>query len=430
MEYKKHRLNIYPEMQEDEFSRLRTNIFANGFDEKYPIYLFEGEIIDGWNRYKACKALNINPVFKNFEGNSYDAMQLIIRSNDRRDLTSSQRAAIAVEAEELVAMLKEEAAKRYAENVGRPPKESGQKIAPINDPEQNKVRTQLAQTFGTNRQYVSDAAKIKENNPVAFNQILSGEKTISDVKKEIKIENRLLQIEETKEKIKIIRENDKNINNKSIEVKKGEWFSLGRHKIYCGNNTDKNFIDNLPKCSFAFADPPYNANVDEWDNNFTWNQDYLQDYAKVVAVTPGGWNANNLYIDSKMNYQWELACWIKNGMTHGKCGYSNWIKISVFSHDINKPKIIQDFKEITIKTSETEETHHKGRKPYPLMEWLIDMFTNVEDVVIDPFLGSGTTLLQCDKMARICYGAEMNIDYCNDIINRFYNLKLLSNEQF
>jgi len=229
-------------------------------------------------------------------------------------------------------------------------------------------------------------------------------------------------------KIQELRKITKNIELEPLQIKEGEWFNLGKHKIYCGSNTDDNFIKNLPNCSFAFADPPYNANVDEWDSGFIWNQDYLQDFAKVVAVTPGGWQANKLYQDSKMNYIWELACWIKNGMTHGKCGYSNWIKIAIFAHDINKPKISQDFKEITIKTSETIETSHKGRKPYPLMEWLIDLFTDVEDTVLDPFLGSGTTLLQCEKMGRICYGAEMNIQYCIDIVERFNNLKNKAND--
>jgi DNA modification methylase len=62
------------------------------------------------------------------------------------------------------------------------------------------------------------------------------------------------------------------------------------------------------------------------------------------------------------------------------------------------------------------------------MEWLIDMFTEVEDIVIDPFLGSGTTLLQCEKMGRTCYAAEMNVDYCNDIVERFNNLKNKAND--
>jgi DNA modification methylase len=135
-------------------------------------------------------------------------------------------------------------------------------------------------------------------------------------------------------------------------------------------------------------------------------------------VTPGGWQANELYKQSKMHYIWELACWIANGMTHGKCGYANWIKIAIFAKPENKPKIEQDFLKVTIKTSETTQTEHKGRKPYPLMEWLIDMFSKEGDVVIDPFGGSGTTLLQCEKMGRICYTAEIDPQYCKDIIKR------------
>jgi N6-adenosine-specific RNA methylase IME4 len=196
MEYKKHRFNIYPEMQAEEFERLRTNIFVNGYDLKQPIWLFEGEIIDGWNRYRACQALGFTPVTRDFEGSELDAMQFVVRTNDRRDLSSSQRAAIAIDAEELVAALKEEAAKRYAETVGRPRKESPELIPEIIPREQREARTQLAETFGTNARYVSDAAKIKAENPAAFAAIKAGEKTITEVKKEEKIKERREYIEQ------------------------------------------------------------------------------------------------------------------------------------------------------------------------------------------------------------------------------------------
>ena len=190
-------------MQPEEFERLRGNLLANGYDSKHPIWLFEGEIIDGWNRYRACDALDITPVVRNFEGSEIDAMQFAIRTNDRRDLSSSQRAAIAIEAEELVGVLKAEAAKRYAKNVGRPEreKESPELIPEILPREQREVRTQLAQTFGTNPRYVSDAAKIKAENPEAFEAIKAGAKTITEVKKEAKIEERRNYIERQKQDI-------------------------------------------------------------------------------------------------------------------------------------------------------------------------------------------------------------------------------------
>jgi N6-adenosine-specific RNA methylase IME4 len=127
-------------------------------------------------------------------------MQLVIRSNDRRDLNSSQRAAIAVEAEEVVAMLKAEAKAKQAEFHGNQYKSAVvEKIPQVqSNPEQNKVRTQLAETFGTNPRYVSDAARLKEQNPEAFKQVLTGAKTISEVKKEEKVK----QIEQRREEIR------------------------------------------------------------------------------------------------------------------------------------------------------------------------------------------------------------------------------------
>ena len=207
----------------------------------------------------------------------------------------------------------------------------------------------------------------------------------------------------------------------------GKWYNVGRHWLYCGDNRDKAFLEGLPeKASFAFADPPYNAGVDEWDSGFKWEQDYLQDKADVVAVTPGGWAAIDLYRKTKMNYVWELACWIANGMTHGKIGYANWIKIALFAKEDVKVSLTQDFKKITIKTSETEETSHKGRKPYPLMKWLIGSFSKEGQTIIDPFAGSGTTLLTCEAIDRVCFTAEVNPVYCKEIIARF---KELQNEQ-
>ena len=172
----------------------------------------------------------------------------------------------------------------------------------------------------------------------------------------------------------------------------------------------------LPECVFGFADPPYNAGVADWDNDFKWEQDYLQDVARVVAVTPGGWNAYNFYRETNMSYMWEMCCWIKNGMTHGRCGYANFIKASIFGKE--SIKIPQDFFSITIKTSNTEDTKHKGRKPYEFMQHLIELFSNEGDNIIDCFAGSGTTLLMSEKLNRISYNAEIREDYCKEIIGR------------
>jgi len=229
-------------------------------------------------------------------------------------------------------------------------------------------------------------------------------------------EIRKIKKAEKKEALQKAAESVSDEDSKFITDIEPGWHKIGNQHLYYGSNTDDEFIGKLPKAKFAFADPPYNAGVDDWDHNFIWQQDYLQDIADVVAVTPGGWNAYGFYKTTEMNYQWEIACWIKNGMTHGRCGYANWIKVSVFGKE--KPKIQQDHLSITIKTSETEHTFHKGRKPYPLMANLIEMFSDEGETIIDPFTGSGTTLLMSEKLNRISYNAELDKQYCIDIINR------------
>jgi len=105
-------------------------------------------------------------------------------------------------------------------------------------------------------------------------------------------------------------------------------------------------------------------------------------------------------------------------MTRGALGFGNWIYAALFSED-SLHRNAQDFVRVSIKANESGETVHKGRKPSEFMAWLLGVFTNPGDGVIDPFLGSGTTLLVAESMGRICYGGEINPDFCAEIIARW-----------
>jgi DNA modification methylase len=52
------------------------------------------------------------------------------------------------------------------------------------------------------------------------------------------------------------------------------------------------------------------------------------------------------------------------------------------------------------------------------MSHLLEIFSNENDTIIDAFAGSGTTMVLCEKMNRISYNAELNKQYCIDIIKR------------
>lgn len=209
-----------------------------------------------------------------------------------------------------------------------------------------------------------------------------------------------------------------------IEVPEGDWTKLGNHLLFCGDTSKVEFWQSIPQAAFAFADPPYNADADEWDNDFNWDHDWLIKKAPIVCVTPGISSIQSFFQnDTIMPYSWSMAIWIKNGMTRGNLGFGNWIYAAIFAND-SIHRNAQDFMAVTIKTSTTDITSHKGRKPLDMMINLIELFTDPGDIIIDPFLGSGTTLLAAEKTGRQCIGGEINQEFCKEIIYRYEQNKI------
>jgi N6-adenosine-specific RNA methylase IME4 len=139
---------IFPLLDADSLSRLADDIKANGLNN--PITLFEGAILDGRNRYRACLQAGVEPRFVEFENS--DPVSFVISSNAlRRDLTKSQRAAIAVTADELLEGLRKETP------VGRPSKNR----AKIPELDGERPRDRLGKLFGVSARYIQDALAIK-----------------------------------------------------------------------------------------------------------------------------------------------------------------------------------------------------------------------------------------------------------------------------
>lgn len=410
--YKKHRFNIYPEMQPEEFERLRSNLFANGYDKRYPIWLFEGEIIDGWNRYRACEALGIEPHVQHFQGSAIDAMQLVIRSNDRRDLNSSQRAAIAVEAEEVVAILKAEA---KANQIRKPIDSVPQKIAEQTPKEQNEVRTQLAQTFGTNRQYVSDAARLKEQNPEAFKQVLTGAKTISEVKKE---------------------EKKKNFETKKTEFEKPVEALPNKPVTFIGESQFVLRQNAFNEISLLLSDPPYGMDFKsgyvektKWDKI---DNDKREDTANILdevfaAAKPHLCEDAHIYIFGNpfevetVKPIFEKYFTLKNiliwdreviGMGDLKT-FGRSYDVVYFGHngkwkDLNgtRDRDILRFNRVSPGNLE-----HPTQKPLDILEYIVKKSTQPGEWVLDPFAGSFTTCTAAMKCGRNSYGIELKDKY-------------------
>tara|TARA_Y100000310_G_scaffold294855_1_gene325685 strand:- start:1528 stop:2661 length:1134 start_codon:yes stop_codon:yes gene_type:complete len=195
--------NIFPMMQKEEFEELKDDLKINGLIEA--ITTFEGKIIDGRNRYKACLETNTKPRFEEWNGSGSLVQYIVSLNLKRRHLTSSQRAVLALR---ILPALEEEAKERQV-NAGKiygvgQPEEDNLTIDMFED-EKKKVNQKIGEPFekkskalqtsaqtaakiaGTNHQYISAVKKIQKEKPELIKEILEGKKTIQEAKTETKM---------------------------------------------------------------------------------------------------------------------------------------------------------------------------------------------------------------------------------------------------
>jgi hypothetical protein len=180
----RHKFNIFPEAKPDDYARLIDDIQTNGYDADQPVIVYQGAILDGWNRNKACVELMIQPTIRVFDGNDIEAIQLVMRTNKRRNLNSGQWATIAVEAEDIMGAISEQAKTQQGK---RTDLTLDKKLSDVQKPEHaDKTATKAAEIFQTNRTYINQATKIKKASPEVFAKVKAGTMTMQDANKAVR----------------------------------------------------------------------------------------------------------------------------------------------------------------------------------------------------------------------------------------------------
>jgi hypothetical protein len=412
-------------LTEEEYNNLEQSIVTEGCRDA--LVLWNGYLIDGHNRYEICTkhGIEFKTIEKPFESRNDVRIWILQNQLSRRNLSTPDRIELALQLEEFIKQKARgnnvtnsfskavEKVQMPSPTLANPVPIKSQVCSPIDS------REEIAKIAGVSHGTFSKYKLIKEKAPeMVIRKIKNGDISINKAYKDIKREEKKEEEARKIKELKIVEQIEPEAD--LIKCELGAWYKLGDHLLYCGSNNDESFLNGLKEhpASFAFADPPYNADVAEWDSNFTWSQDWLIDYAPIVAVTPGIVSIYDFMNSTSMPYSWSVACWIDNGMTRGALGFGNWIYIALFSKE-SLYRNSQDFLKVTISNSETKETTHKGRKPASLIAWLFERFSKTSDYIIDPFLGSGTSLLIAEKMDRCCIGAEINPEYCEAIISRW-----------
>ncbi len=157
--------DIFPLMEKDELKRLADDIKANGLNE--PITVYDGAVLDGRNRLRACEMSDVKPRFQNWKNGYSPTVWVVSQNLHRRHLTESQKAAIAVDVE---AMLAKEIPK------GRPKKDS--KSRGIS----GEAAEIAGKSLGVSRAYVAAAKQLGKRSPGLLREVKEGKKTLREAK--------------------------------------------------------------------------------------------------------------------------------------------------------------------------------------------------------------------------------------------------------
>ena len=236
----------------------------------------------------------------------------------------------------------------------------------------------------------------------------------------------------------------------------GDVWLLGNHRLMCGDSTSIDAVEKLmdgQKADMVFTSPPYNADAkagqgsifnkkksvklygDGYSDNLP-SQDYV-DFASSVleicfSVTDGfifwnvSYNAKSRFeyiqqILNRLPYLVEQVCWKKRSSIPFKGSLMReWEPIYVFSTNkqpVAVKEITSNFWQVNNMGSQTE--NHKACFPVELPERGIGIVAKNTGIVFEPFGGSGTTAIACEKTNRNCYMMELDPKYCDVIIKRW-----------
>lgn len=247
---------------------------------------------------------------------------------------------------------------------------------------------------------------------------------------------------------------------KDPKTKRGDIIELGDHRILCGDCSNPEDLKKLfgkEKAGLIHTDPPYNVNYYGGNrpnakarpkNSKQWDRIYCDDMSQdeyeawlIKVLTNGAshlaegaaayiWNGHRQFgpmyqILSKLEFH--IGCvitWAKPNFSISYGDYNQQTEFCLYgwkekngAHKWYGPKNESTLWEIN--RDVTADYIHPTQKPIALAHRAIKNSSIRGNIVLDMFLGSGTTLMAADKLKRRCFGTEIDPAYCDGIVHRY-----------
>lgn len=232
---------------------------------------------------------------------------------------------------------------------------------------------------------------------------------------------------------------------KASFVQRGDVWTVGRHKLMCGDATSADDVNTLMgsvKANLILTDPPYGVSFksasgltiqnDSMKNEefytfllsaFQCMADHLEKggAAYVFHADTEGLNFRRAFIDAGFHLA-GCCIWVKDSLVLGRSDYQWQHEPVLYGFMQNgKHNWYSDRKQTTIWNFDKPKrnANHPTSKPLDLLGYPIGNSTQENAVVIDTFGGSGSTLMACEQMNRICYMMELDEKYASVILRRY-----------
>jgi site-specific DNA-methyltransferase (adenine-specific) len=228
-------------------------------------------------------------------------------------------------------------------------------------------------------------------------------------------------------------------------TQRGDVWLLGDHRLMCGDSTlidDVEKLMNREKASLVHTDPPYNIDYQGGSKKREKiANDKLEDFGEFLEMVytnlnmimwPGAciyvWHASaethrfiQKFLEAGFLYK-SYIVWNKNNSTFGRSDYHWKHEPAIYGwKEGGAHKWFGDRKQTTVWDIErpSRSDQHPTMKPVELCERAISNSSGPGAIVVDVFLGSGSTLIACEKTGRRCFGLELSEKYCDTTIKRW-----------
>ena len=234
---------------------------------------------------------------------------------------------------------------------------------------------------------------------------------------------------------------------KPTVTKPGDVWTLGRHRLVCGDSTKLETYETLMggrKANLVLTDPPYNVNYEgtagkiKNDNMasekfydflfdaFSCMEKVMADDASIYVfhADTEGLNFRRAF-DAAGFYLSGCCIWKKPSLVLGRSPYQWQHEPCLFGwKKKGKHQWYSDRKQTTVWEFEKtkKNTDHPTMKPIPLLAYAITNSSMSNTLVLDPFGGSGSTLIACEQTDRSCATIELDEKFCDVIVNRYIEL--------